>query len=118
MKEWMRFAFAGFLGGSLGGLLGIGGGVIFIPIMVSYFKMTQHNAQATSALAIIPTAVTGMLVYSAHGNMDMEMALYIILGSVVGAALTARLMKRIPEVNLKKAFAIFLILVGLKMVLI
>ena len=118
MREWMKFAVTGLVGGSFAGLLGIGGGIIIIPMMVSYLKMKQHNAQATSALAIIPTAVVGMLVYSTHGNIDMEISLYIILGSVAGAAITARLMKRIPEVNLKKAFSIFLILVGLKMVFI
>lgn len=118
MKEWMKFTIAGFIGGTMGGLLGIGGGLIFIPIMVSYFGMTQHNAQATSALTIIPTAITGMIIYSMHGNMDMEVSMYIIIGSIVGASITARMMKRIPEVNLKKGFSIFLILVGLRMVFI
>lgn len=118
MKEWMKFTIAGFIGGIMGGFLGIGGGMIFIPIMVSYFGMTQHNAQATSTLTIIPTAITGMVIYSMHGNMDVEISLYIILGSIVGASITARFMKRIPEVNLKKAFSVFLILVGLKMVFI
>lgn len=118
MKEWMKFIIAGFAAGILSGLLGIGGGLIFIPVMVSYFKMTQHNAQATSALAIIPTATTGLVVYWLHGNMDAEISLYIIAGSVIGASMTARFMKRIPEVNLKKIFSVFLIIVGLRMVLI
>ncbi|MDR1702902.1 MAG: sulfite exporter TauE/SafE family protein [Sporomusaceae bacterium] len=117
MNENFKFTLAGFLGGTMAGLLGIGGGIIFIPIMVSYFKMSQHNAQATSALTIIPTALASMFIYASHGNMDAEISLYIILGSVVGASITARMMKKIPEVKLKKAFSIFLILVGARMVL-
>jgi uncharacterized membrane protein YfcA len=111
-----KFTAAGFLGGTMAGLLGIGGGIIFIPIMVSYFNMSQHNAQATSSMIIIPTALASMISYASHGNMDAEISLYIILGSVVGASITARMMKHVPEVKLKKAFSIFLVIVGLRMV--
>ncbi|EGO65550.1 hypothetical protein ALO_03031 [Acetonema longum DSM 6540] len=108
---------AGLLIGVLSGLLGIGGGVFMVPIMVSYFGVTQHIAQATSLAVVIPTAIVSSIVYSLHGSIDYSVALQLILGSIVGASLGARLMKKLPAVQLKRLFAFMLILVGVRMVI-
>lgn len=107
----------GLLVGTLSGLLGVGGGVFMVPIMVGYFGITQHVAQATSLAVVIPTAIVSSIVYSLHGSIDYWIALQLILGSVVGASLGARLMKKLPAAQLKRLFAVMLILVGIRMVI-
>lgn len=105
----------GFITGIFSGLLGIGGGVLLIPLMVTYLGVSQHTAHGTSLAVIIPTAVTASIVYSFNGNMDFVPALNLAVGSIAGASLGAKLMKKIPEKQLKQLFATFLIVIGIRM---
>jgi hypothetical protein len=107
----------GFIAGILSGILGVGGGIILVPIMVTYLGLAQHNAHATSLAVVIPTAVVSSIVYGFHGNTDVILALNLIIGSVLGASLGAKWMKRIPEAQLKRLFGALLIVVGIRMVL-
>jgi len=107
----------GFLAGLLGGLLGIGGGIIMVPAMVSWFAVKQHNAHATSLAVIIPTGIIGGIIYGFHGNIDLTVTLYLVVGSMLGASMGARMMKSIPPDRLKKLFGLMLLLVGLRMVI-
>ncbi|SDD43688.1 hypothetical protein SPACI_027070 [Sporomusa acidovorans DSM 3132] len=117
MSKQIKFGAAGFIVGILSGLLGVGGGIFLVPIMVTYFNLTQHVAQATSMAIVIPTAFVSSLIYGFHGNMDISLAMNLVIGSVLGASIGARVMKRIPAIRLKQLFSGLLILVGLKMVL-
>jgi uncharacterized protein len=105
------------LGGLLGGLLGVGGGFVMIPLLVLWAKVPQHKANGTSLLAIIPIAIVGALVYYFQGSkpqVDLAFALLLIIGSVFGAYLGARAMSRIPEAQLKVALVVLLVAVGFK----
>ena len=107
----------GLVGGVLSGLLGVGGGFIMVPLLVLWAAMPQHRANGTSLLAIVPIAMAGALVYyfrAAHPQVDLGFALYLVIGSVVGAYLGARAVSRIPERLLAPAVAALLLLVGLK----
>ncbi|SMC64435.1 sulfite exporter TauE/SafE family protein [Sporomusa malonica] len=117
MSERLKFSGAGFVVGILSGLLGVGGGIFLVPIMVTYFNITQHIAQATSMAVVIPTALVSSAIYGFHGNVDVDLSLNLIVGSICGASLGARVMKKIPAIRLKQLFGILLIVVGLKMVL-
>ncbi|MCX7779361.1 MAG: sulfite exporter TauE/SafE family protein [Negativicutes bacterium] len=117
MNESMKLTGVGFLVGILSGLLGVGGGVFLVPIMVTYFSITQHIAHATSLAVVIPTAIVSSIVYGFHGQTDMVLSLQIIAGSILGASIGARLMKKIPAAQLKRLFGLMLALVGLRMVL-
>ncbi|WP_094607498.1 hypothetical protein SPSIL_024240 [Sporomusa silvacetica DSM 10669] len=117
MTERLKFAGAGFVVGVLSGLLGVGGGIFLVPIMVTYFNITQHIAQATSMAIVIPTALISSIIYGFHGNTDVNLALNLIVGSILGASIGARIMKRIPPIRLKQLFAMLLIVVGIRMVL-
>jgi uncharacterized membrane protein YfcA len=74
----------GFLVGVLSGLIGIGGGVLLVPVMVIGFGFGQHLAQGTSLAAILPTSAVGALTHHRQGNLAWRPAL--IMG-VVGALL-------------------------------
>lgn len=117
MNPNLKLTGVGFGIGILSGLLGIGGGVFMVPIMVGYFAVAQHNAQATSLAVVIPTAVVSAIIYGWHGNIDLTITANLIVGSMIGASFGARLAKKLPAAQLKKLFGVMLVLVGLRMVL-
>lgn len=107
----------GLTGGLLGGLLGVGGGFIMVPLMVMYTPLSQRQAQATSLAAIVPVAVVGAALYyigSRQPQVDLRFALLLVVGSVVGAYAGARAMNRLPERRLKQIFAVLLVIIGIK----
>ena len=112
-----RFAVIGFLGGLMGGLLGVGGGLVMVPLQVVWAGVSQRQANATSLVAIIPIAIAAMPIYYFHAGtpqVDLHMAFFLVIGSVVGAYVGARLLKRIPERPLRIGVAALLIAVGIK----
>lgn len=107
----------GVLGGLLGGLLGVGGGFVLVPLQVLWTDTSQRNANANSLVAIIPIALAALPIYyfrKGSPQVDFRVALFLVLGSVVGAYIGARLVKRIPEQQLKVAVAVILAVVGVK----
>jgi uncharacterized membrane protein YfcA len=116
-KRRAVFAAIGFLGGLLGGLLGVGGGFVLIPLQVLWASVPQRYANANSIVAILPIAVAAVPIYyfrKGTPQLDLRVALFLVVGSVVGAYLGARLLKRIPDRELKLAVVVVLGLVGLK----
>lgn len=102
--------------GVLAGLLGIGGGILLVPFLVLAVGMSQHEAEATSLLVILPTAVAASVALRRRDVGDLPVAL--ALGSVgaLGAALGALLALSLPADVLRSAFAILLAVVGLRLV--
>jgi uncharacterized protein len=117
MNDTWKYVGVGLGIGVLSGLLGVGGGIFLVPILTSYFAVDQHMAHGTSLAVVVPTAIMGATVYSSHGTMDLPLAAQLAVGGVIGAALGARWMKKIPAAQLKRMFGIMLILVGIRMVL-
>ena len=111
------FVVIGFLGGVMGGLLGVGGGFIMVPLQVLWAGVPQRQANATSLVAIIPIAVAALPIYyftKGTPEVDLRFALLLVIGSGVGAYLGARLLRRIPERPLAIAVALLLVLTGVK----
>jgi uncharacterized membrane protein YfcA len=111
------FVAIGFLGGLLGGLLGVGGGFVLIPLQVLWAKVPQRYANANSIVAILPIALAALPIYyfrTSSPQIDFRIALFLVAGSVVGAYLGARLLSRIPDRELKLAVVVVLGIVGLK----
>lgn len=103
---------AGFAVGFFSAMFGVGGGVILVPFMVLAIDLSQHAAEGTSLLVIIPTAIAGVLVHKRKGFVSLAKALLLGAGGVVGAVLGATLALRIEEDSLTKTFAVFLIVFG------
>jgi hypothetical protein len=99
------------------GLTGIGGGVFLVPLMVGVLGVAQHQAHGTSLAVILPIALVGAITYALLGHTDWVLILVLALGSVVGVVLGARLMTRVPARQLRWAFGVFLVLVGIYMVI-
>ena len=108
----------GFLGGLVGGSLGLGGGAVMVPLLVYWIGLTQHQAQGT-VLAVLTLPVLFLAAYRYHlsGNIKLQVAFLMAMGFIVGALLGAHLIQNLPEATLKRLFGIFLILIGIKMAL-
>ncbi|EAX46360.1 conserved hypothetical protein [Thermosinus carboxydivorans Nor1] len=107
----------GLFAGILSGLLGIGGGVVLVPMMVFFLGISQHTAQGISMLVIIPTAIAGILQFHKDKLINYRVAGYLALGAIAGALLSANFVQAIPAETLKRLFGIFVIVTGLRMVL-
>ena len=114
---FVLYVLVGVIAGILSGAFGIGGGVIMVPLLVLWFGLTQHQAQGTAlAVMLAPVFILAVTRYYTAGNVKVQMALFIACGFVVGALLGAHWIQGIPDAALKRAFGVFLILIGVKMV--
>jgi len=98
----------GLAAGLLSGTFGVGGGILFVPIMTSGYGFTQALAQGTSLAAIIPTAVVGGFTHIRQGNVLREAAIWMGVGGVGGAVLGALVAVHVPGGILARFFALFL----------
>lgn len=106
----------GFFAGIASGLLGVGGGIINVPFL-TYLGLPIHYAVATSSFAIVFTATAGALKHYMMGNVELQWLVLLVPGLIVGAQLGARIAKRTKASDLKKAFAVVMALLALRMVL-
>jgi len=105
----------GLLAGSFSGMVGIGGGVIIIPMLVYFLGFTQHQAQGTSlAIMLPPIGLMAAYQYYKAGNINITYAAIIALAFFIGGYFGAKYAIRIPQDILKKIFGVFLLLVALK----
>ena len=108
----------GILAGVLSGLVGVGGGIIMVPLLVLFFGFNQHEAQGTS-LAVLAVPVTAVAVFNYYkeGQINLKyaaiIAVFFVLGSIVGSKFALTLDQKV----LKKIFAVVLIVIAGKMLL-
>ena len=102
----------GLAAGVVAGLLGVGGGVLFVPGLVIFIGLTQHQAEATSLLAIVPVALVGAAAQDRYGNVRRKDALQLGLFSVVGAAAGVALANALSGKALQVGFALFMLFVA------
>jgi uncharacterized protein len=106
----------GLAGGIIAGLLGVGGGVLFVPGLVLFIGLSQHAAEATSLLAIVPVAIVGTVRQDRYGNVRRLDALLIGLLSLAGAVGGVALANALSGKTLRVAFAILILIVAAQLV--
>lgn len=106
----------GLCAGIVAGLLGVGGGVLFVPGLVILMGLGQHQAEATSLLAIIPVAMVGTVKQDRYGNVRRKDALTMGLLSLVGAAAGVALANALSGTVLRVGFAALMVLVAIQLV--
>jgi uncharacterized membrane protein YfcA len=106
---WIFLVVIGLIGGVFSGAFGVGGGLIMVPLLLWWTTFDQRKANATSLLAITPASLIGAISFSIGGIFEWFPALFVALGSVVGAQLGARMLTRIPLVPLRWAFISFIV---------
>jgi len=110
-----RLVAIGLAGGLLSGLLGVGGGVVMVPLLVLWAGYDQRDAHATSIGAIVPISIAGILTFGLAGHVHWVDAAALAVGAVVGARVGAAWLARIDERVLRIVFGIFLVAVGVAM---
>ena len=99
----------GLISGSFGGLLGIGGGAVMVPLLTGWARLDQHSAHGTSLVGVVFTGIVGALVYGKGAAVDWEAALLLAIGAVPATILAARSSVKIPAALLRRFFGLFLI---------
>src|SRR4051794_5773413 len=102
----------GLLAGVLAGLFGVGGGILFVPTLTLGLGLTQVHAEATSLLAIIPTAIVGTWRQQRYGNVRWRPAVIIGIAAVAGVEGGVAVAERLPEDVLRRLFGILMICVA------
>jgi uncharacterized membrane protein YfcA len=103
--EYVAAALLGFAGGTLGGLVGVGGGVLFVPALAIFLDQSQVRAEATSLLAIVFVAMLGAWRQYGYGNVRVRDGLVLGLVSPLGVAGGVAISNAVPERTLELLFA-------------
>jgi uncharacterized membrane protein YfcA len=107
----------GFFAGFASGLLGIGGGILIVPVMTYALGMPIHFATATSMFTIIFTATSGVAEYYQQGLVNLPIALLFGLGTIIGAQVGATTSKKLSGRNLVLIFSVIIVIAGANMIL-
>jgi uncharacterized protein len=108
----------GLLAGMLSGLVGVGGGIIMVPMLVLILGFSQHQAQGTSlTVLVVPVTALAVFNYYKEGYINWKYAAIIALFFVVGSYFGSKLAISLDQKMLKKVFSIVLILIAGKMLL-
>lgn len=106
----------GLAAGVLAGLFGIGGGVLIVPALIYFAAMPIKTATGTSLGALLlPVGLLGALAYWKAGHVDVRASLLVAAGLFIGALLGARVALTINSAALQRGFAVFLVLVAIRM---
>jgi uncharacterized membrane protein YfcA len=103
--------------GLAGGLFGVGGGIVLIPMLTRRFGATQHQAHGTSLAVIGLSAIAGVIVYAWHGHVVWSTAAVVAIAGALTARFGARWATRTSSAGLARAFALLLVLVAVRLLL-
>lgn len=112
---WVMALVVGAVAGVLSGLLGIGGGAVMVPAMTLLMGLSQHVAQGTSLLVIIPTALSGSITHFRMGTIRLQTAGWLSVGSVLSAVAGAILALASPDQLLRFLFGAYLAFTAVRM---
>lgn len=106
----------GVAAGFLSGLVGIGGGIIIVPVLVYFLGFTQHQAQGTTLfMFLLPIGILGIMNYHKAGNVDYKTAFIIATTFVFGSYFGSKLAISLDQKMIKQIFGAIMILLGAKM---
>jgi uncharacterized membrane protein YfcA len=106
----------GFAAGVVSGMLGVGGGILFVPALVIFLGLSQVDAEATSLLAIIPVALVGAASQRRYGNLRLRDAVLLGALAIPGAVAGVAIVNAIPERVVEVLFALLMLYVASRMV--
>lgn len=110
------FLLTGAIAGVLSGLFGIGGGIVIMVVLVSWFKLPIHTATGTSLTALLlPVGILGVREYWKAGHIDFRAGTLIALGLTLGVWVGARYAQGVAPASLQRGFALFLGVMALRM---
>lgn len=114
---YIAYVLIGVLAGGLSGFLGIGGGIVMVPLLVLAMGCNQHLAQGTALAVMVPTALVGAYTYGREGNLDAKIAILVCVGSLAAAWAGAYHAQDVPAPLLRRIFGAVLVLAGLRILI-
>jgi uncharacterized protein len=114
--EYVAAALFGLMGGVVGGLLGVGGGILFVPALAIFLDESQVRAEATSLLAIVPVALVGTWRQHRFGNLRLRDGVVLGALSPVGVALGVVIANAVSQRALELSFAALVLFVAAQLV--
>ena len=112
MWALLATAVLGLVGGVLAGLFGVGGGILFVPTLTIVLGLSQIHAEASSLLAIMPTALAGAWRQRSYGNVRWRAALSVGIAAVAGSEAGVQIAEALPEDVLRRLFGGLMIFVA------
>lgn len=116
-KQLLQGAAIGLVAGLASGYVGVGGGFIMVPLMLSIIGIPMRKASGTSLIAVMILAIPGVIEQGIIGNINYLAGIAIVIGTIPGAAIGARLVTKVPERTLRLLFGCFLIVAAVMLVL-
>ena len=108
-KQLLQGAAIGLVAGLASGYVGVGGGFIMVPLMLSVIGIPMRKASGTSLIAVMILAIPGVIEQAILGNINYLAGIAVVIGTIPGAVIGARLVTKVPERTLRFAFGCFLI---------
>ena len=107
----------GLLAGILSGLVGVGGGIIMIPLLIMLLGLTQYQAQGTALFAMLPPiGILAAMNYFKQGYVKWEYAVVIALTFVIGGYLGSKLSLSLPPQTVRRVFGVVMLIGGIKLI--
>ena len=116
-KQYLQGACIGLVAGLASGYVGVGGGFIMVPLMLAVLDIPMSLASGTSLIAIMILAIPGVIEQGLLGNIDYLAGIAIVVGSIPGALVGARLVRVVPERQLRFIFGGFLLVAAVALML-
>ena len=116
-KQYLQGACIGLIAGLASGYVGVGGGFIMVPLMLAVLDIPMSLASGTSLIAIMILAIPGVIEQGLLGNIDYLAGIAIVVGSIPGALVGARLVRMVPERQLRFIFGGFLLVAAVMLML-
>lgn len=116
-KQLLQGAAIGLVAGLASGYVGVGGGFIMVPLMLSIIGISMRKASGTSLIAVMILAIPGVIEQGIIGNINYLAGIAIVIGTIPGAVIGAKLVTKVPERTLRLLFGCFLIVAAIMLVL-
>lgn len=113
--EFVGLVLVGLVAGLLAASLGVGGGIIFVPALVSLFGFAQLDAQGTSLAIIVPTTIIATFRHARSGRVIWKVAAITGGAGIIGALVGSQVAYSLDEVVLKRIFAVVLVILAVRM---
>ena len=115
-KEFLYQILIGIFGGIISGLFASGGGMVLVPAFIYILKTNEVEARATSVLCILPMVVTSGIFYYKNNYIDWKIGMLCAIGGIIGGAVGAKMLNKVPTYYLKVVFILFLIYAAYRMI--
>ena len=113
--QFVLILILGFITGVFSGLFGVGGGTLMVPIFKYFFKMSMQKAIGTSLAVMVLISLMGSYRHFLSGNVEMKHVLFFALLAIAGGWCGALLASGLPEIVLRRSFAVIMIIIAISM---